>query len=897
MTDELKWARAEVRSVFPETPFISAWVFEESSASPEAPADICLQHVRDSDLVILLVGGDTSDAVRQEVHEAIASEIPLLAFLFPADERSRDAQALVEEVGREATWKGVTSRNAFRRELNRAIEDVLIQGVRCVDRAQRGARRTSVLEGMSRASMSRCASRWLAVGVPQQLATQMATDPSIGERPGISAEVAGQPLSILAGELGAGKSLCAERFLQRAIAEAASSRSSPLPAFAKADDLQRPLEDWSLAACEELGDPRRRGIFLVLDGLDELGGARAHKLLVDARELTAKWPGSIAVLTSRSIPVIKDAPECVAIPELTSEDLLELLGRVRGAEVTDAFLHTLPTQLQASIRRPLFAILLGIWLAQHDRVPASRGELLAFVAESAVTAHGASTCKLEPALRNLAVQLLTCGEQTVPKAEIATGTLLESLLDTGLVVERAGRVSFPLALLMHWFACEGLKSGVPQPTALLQNREALERWREPLAILLGSGGFDQASRYLQELVREVPGFAASIVSKALSQWGQADDPAMGDPLDCARRIRWAFSGWKEGLQELGDRVTPTEAGGSLLPLAITTARDHRHFTAAWYSGPADRPEVFSLQPDERVFEHGTGWEMAFTNQVRREPAWPWRLALEHIVPEIDSLLGRYGLVVPDGPLVDEAVWYAACRLMDKNPLRGRPIALESVPDLAGARAEALLGSPLAPQVTVQQFRDAIRDLRVAGSEELLPPWPVPDFPFPDRGHDWIWNFYSPERMRDRLNVVVRMGLVAYMQIVRRWFPRVRQHMATAVTCPARAEGQIYHRPGSTELKGCPRGFWYLRPIGGNGEIQSDIQLVTARLQWSYGADQEIYEELLRYRPHAAEWIPFTRRGIGSDLLHEYPVARFAYQLLMDDLGRLGLADAHSPRLL
>lgn len=884
----------EVRDAFPDVPFMSAWLFEESSASPTAPADFCLQHVRDSDLVILLVGSDTTEAVRAEVHEALLVGKPLLAFLLPSEQRTDEARALIEEVQREVTWKRASFKSSFRRELNKAIQDLLIEGVRSKDGKEQVPIQRSRLEGLGRASRVRCVSRWLAAGVPLQMAREMVTDTSVGEWPGVFASAARQPLAILVGELGAGKSLCAERLLQRAIARAAATHNSPAPAFVGAGDLDRSLEDWALAACDGLGDPGKRGIYLVLDGLDEVGGARAHRLLVDARELAAKWRGSTVILTSRPIPAVIDAPECVPIPELTSEGVLDLLRRVRGSEVTSTLVHGLPAQLQASLRRPLFAILLGVWLAQHDGIPASRGQLLVFVAESAVAMRGAPTQKLEQALRRLAVLLLERGEQDVPKAEIATGQLLESLLDTGLVVEQTGRVSFPLALLMHWFASESLKSGFPEPTSILRNREALERWREPLIILLGTGGFDQATHYLEGLVREVPGFAAGIVTKSISRWGRADDPAIGEPLECGRRIRLAYSCWKEGLQPFGVRVTPTAADGRLLPLALRTADDHRHFTAAWYSGPADRRDVSFLSPDEDVFRHSSDWVGAFTNQGRSESAWPWRLALEGITFEIDFLIGRHDLAVPDGPLVEEAVWYMACRMLERNPLRGAPIALESIPRLTSSRDDALLGSRLAPWLMVRQFRNAVQALQEDGCQELLPPWPVPDFPFAGRRSDWIWNLYSPERTRDRLNVVFRKALVAYLQMVQRWFPRVRQHMATAVTCPARVEGQFCPSSGSRELHDCPRGFWYLQPVDEAEEIQSDIQLVEGKLSWSRDADQKIYERLQRYRPHAAEWIPFVRHSIGSDLLHEYPVTRLAYQLIRQDLGWLNLADSHSP---
>lgn len=894
MTSELQWARKAARTAFADSQFYSPWIFEESPASSEAPIEHCLRHVRDSDFVVLLIGSDTTNAVCAEVHEALTHRIPLLVFLFPAEHRTSEAQTLIAEVGQQATWKKVRSKTDFHRQLDQAIADELALAVRSGHHRMRLTTRRARLEELGRVSRARCINRWLATGLPYSLATELTDDHSVGDWSQALYSHPEQSLNILVGELGTGKSLFADRLFQRAIGEANSSFGSQIPIFLEAKEVRTTIEQCALAACEGLGDPRQLGVLLIVDGIDALGAKGAHDLVSEARVLASKWPRSTVFLTSRPLSGVKEAPECFWVPGLNDAQIVDLLGMVKGDEVQSSYLLSLPQHLRTAIDRPLFSLLLGVWMAENPGRPTSLGTLLVFLAGSATGRARDLSDQVEQALKKLGVLLIERGEQGVPKSEIATGLLLGSVLDTGLVTEQSGKLSFPLLLLAHWFASQSLFDGIPAPASLVSRIDMLERWREPLAIFVNLAGFDQASKYLQTLVKQFPGRASGILHDSISHWAAGTREHIGSPLDCGRKLRSAYLCWLEGLGALGRRIGPVSSEGDLLPLAIRAAQSEDRFEMAWYKGSDIRDEVSHLPPEQHVFSSSDEWEGGGYYSTHAEASWPWQWALKEVSTYLEMLLERRNLPVSNGPLLEEAVWYKVCSMLGRSTLCGDPIPLDEIPLFKSAPDDAFLGAQQAPWLTLGQLRQTVTSLREAGTTHLLPPLPYPDLlPSAGRRSVRIWNLFSSECMRVRASEVILKAHIAYRQIVELWFPRIGPHMRTAATLPGRIVGLLRHSPGSTSLSDCPTGYWYLEPVSQSEEISVDIGLSDERLTRDHATSDLLYKELIRERPQASEWLSFVRHGFAASLLlHEHPVTNLTYSLLWDDLEELHFVSGH-----
>lgn len=131
---------------------------------------------------------------------------------------------------------------------------------------------------LMRASIARCAGRWLAVGLSRDEAVALADDTGVGAPSADLLPDESRPVVIWTGPMGSGKSIAAERVHQRDVLSAAQMEDAPVPVFLGAAECIPSLSAAATAACAEIGDPRRRGARLVVDGLDETGQEAAGNL-------------------------------------------------------------------------------------------------------------------------------------------------------------------------------------------------------------------------------------------------------------------------------------------------------------------------------------------------------------------------------------------------------------------------------------------------------------------------------------------------------------------------------------------------------------------------------------------------------------------------------------------
>ena len=184
-------------------------------------------------------------------------------------------------------------------------------------------------------------------------------------------------MKLLIGDFGVGKSLLAERLLQQAIADARLSADAPIPVFLKALELEHRLEQHIRLGSGEIANPRVQGAFVVVDDVHEVGIGRANQLLSESRILTGSWPNTSIIMTSRPIPGLGDAEETIAVEPKSEEDATAIISIIAGFPVTPGIIASWSQSIRETIRRPLFAVLMGSFLKDGaDRLPYSGVELL-----------------------------------------------------------------------------------------------------------------------------------------------------------------------------------------------------------------------------------------------------------------------------------------------------------------------------------------------------------------------------------------------------------------------------------------------------------------------------------------------------------------------------------------
>lgn len=90
------------------------------------------------------------------------------------------------------------------------------------------------LDELWRESRARCAARWRQLGLSREEAFELAADLLVGAPSPRARSALQRPLTIMTGEVGAGKSLLLDRLFQRAIVRLREDPEAPLPAFVEA---------------------------------------------------------------------------------------------------------------------------------------------------------------------------------------------------------------------------------------------------------------------------------------------------------------------------------------------------------------------------------------------------------------------------------------------------------------------------------------------------------------------------------------------------------------------------------------------------------------------------------------------------------------------------------------
>jgi hypothetical protein len=880
MDDELAPARACVEEVLSAAPFLLPWLFEHTPASAQDVQEAYLEKVRRSVFVFWLVGSRTTDPVVKEVQEALAAGRRLIVFLLPAATRDETTVELLEQVRPRVKYRELQSLEELAAEVDLAVSDEINRALQELPGMSRVAR----LDELGRASRARCIERWQVAGVDATLALALAQDITVGGAPEDSLPGEERPFRVLRADMGAGKSLAGERFHQAAIAEQLTDATAPVPVYLRARDADEDLHGSVLESCEGLGDPRQQGASLVLDGIDEPGVGAAAKLFEQARVLARTWPGSRVLLTSRPLSVIEDAEELAYLPALELPVAAELVGRVAGIDVTLGFQAGWPENMRQAVRVPLFAVLLGGYLRRSGgTVPGSRGELLQSLVEQAV---GRVEGDVRPLLRKLAVLSLGRGGGPVPEREVLGTDDPARLEETRLVVRRERTLVFPLIVLAQWFAAESLIDGDPTPAQLAADAGRLEVWRYPLAIAVGTYGYEQVSALLGPLAAAHAGFASQVVEEGLAKWSQAEEVTPPPALDCARQVRDASEQWVNGAASLKDLFWPVVRDGRLAPTGAHV--DGAWLTTAFYAGDEQIPDVTELPqgglgalfaPGDAALED---WVNLHGARPGRQAAWAWRWSFEQLRSALEGQLQARMLRLIDGPLADAELWGIVCTLDELTFMHDQSVPIAPAADAVPEDVEIMIFGP-GRRILTRGVGTALRAKLTAGVEELTPPFPGPDL----QPGEWAWSAWGEQRLLERTRAVYMAAIEGYEALTAGQFSSLAPGMQTAVTFPAVLHG--YLNPGTPAggFHGGPVISWWLEalPAGETSRVELEIQHQGRREEEHAEFEQHAQNTRTR-RPQQSAWLDSTSHSSILDVFTLFSAQELVYHWLWNDLKRI-----------
>lgn len=881
MNDELRLARECVESTLSAAPYLLPWAFEHTPASSQNVDESYLTKVRAADLVFWLVGSTTTDAVKREIDEAVASNRPLLVFVLPASGRDGLTQELLDSIRARVKYRELEDIADLEAEVGLAVSDEISRKFR----GRPGMSRMEKLDELGRASQARCVESWEAAGVDTSLALRLSRDVRVGALSNLTTFVQSHPTSILSGDIGAGKTLAGERLHQEAIVAQFDDASAPIPVYCQAQNLTGALEQMVLSSADGLGDPHHQGASIVVDGIDEPGAGVAADLISQAKVLARTWPETHILLTSRPLSALDGDEAVVCMPQLSPEEALSLVGHVAATGITSGRASQWPESLRDAIQLPLFAVLLGSHLHRSGgRLPTSRGELLSSLVERAI---GTVDEDMGPLLRRVAVRSLLRGGGPVPEGEVAGLKGAPQIEDTRLVVRRDRTLVFPLIVFAQWFAAESFAAGDVAPQDLVADPAGLEAWRYPLAIFVGTYGHEAVSELFGPLVRAHAGFASQVIEDGLSQWSTAEDVLPPSALECGRHVREATDAWVTGVGSLRGLLWPLVRSNRLG--AIGARVEDHHLTTCWYVGAEERPEVSEL-PAEMTgavavlrSKKSTQWAALHSARPGKQAAWAWRWSFEQVRSVIAYKLKNRALPLLDGPLADAEIWAKICSLRGFSFLYNKPIAIGPVFAALPPDADVVAGAR-GTLVRTDGLTQALRARLEAGQAVLQPPFPGPDLPIKGvfAGQPW-----SDRELLRRTQAIFSTAIAGYEQLAGGLFASVAPWMQMAATLPVVIRGRLYPVDRTLHFPGPPTLTWWLKALPKKSESQVQITFgLRDGYQERYNPFRKAAGRTVKLRPGSAHWLEATLHESAPEVFSLWSAQELVYGWLWDDLRRI-----------
>jgi hypothetical protein len=740
---------------------------------------------------------------------------------------------------------------------------------------------------LTQLSRARCIARWQAAGLSREEAIALADDPLVGAPEPEYLPTPQRPLVVLVADLGAGKSLIGERLFQAALGLASENSVAPVPVYLEATDCIGRVEHAVLQQASGIGDVWQQGAAVVIDGADEAGGG-ANELLQECRILVNAWPQTTIVITSRPLPsfdpdICRD--ERMDVKLLPEEDAMALVRRVARNE----HLHPYgwPQSVRDALRRPLFAILLGIYFQPgQDRRLTSAGALLQHLVERALGRTVADRAASNALLQRIAVISTDRVVAFVPTSEVTTRDQLSQLLESRLVVERDGRIGFPLAVLREWFAAHSLANGEPDLSDLIEDRARLHRWRYPIVMFVAMYDDNRVHDVIEQLAERHPGYTSEIISAALPGPHEGGEESPYTPIEWGPWIRRAVAGWSVGIGPLSTRVAPVTDTGHVRSLAIVGQGDTLWMT--WYYGTDALPDIVDFWP-ARGGPH-PDWPGSLMTHSVPHRAWAWRCTRDSIRYTLTNQLRKRSIPVTDGPLLAERFWQISRAMARHLSSWSDPIPISDVDrTLKGIGENTSLGLRGGVEVRppeVSWYRQRIASLQADGESEIVAPYPGPDTRRRTAAH-WIWDNYSDEQFLQRTAAVFTAAVEGYTQLVATWFQAFEPELATAALFPAKLVGMLVPPSCSQATPAETPGLsWYWLPLARGQQSSLCIEIGV-----EHSDHRELFQimrdQVRRFRPREADWLPMSIHGTDAGtILAENPATELVYKWLEDDLRRI-----------
>lgn len=585
-----------------------------------------------------------------------------------------------------------------------------------------------------------------------------------------AAQIFDDPLNVLIGPAGSGKSELAEEWLDLATDRLMEFDSSPIPVWLHASELTATaLQDVLL---RRLGQSQlsQRGVALVVDGLDEVDTLTGHRAIDQASVLVQADSRSSAVLTSRP-GVLPQGASHVAWDGLDGKAALQIVESISGSERTTWGWND---HLVETIRRPFFAIAAGVSILEGAR-PSGQAQLIDLLARRALErASSASTVVQSRELFDLMASLAVSLVQSEGTEDGLSFADQQRALTSGLVQRTStGTLQYSLPLFLQWFAASKLLDDQSLVDEAVSTGSLFDRWRWVLAIAGIVASPSQLDELLSRVIRANPG-AGSWVLARISD-GRRAFRAAGqgnvDPVAAPQRLVVAFRTWIDAIGDLATLVYPATKG-STFTLGVRTSGNA--VDIGWHLVASSRDTAVALPAEVHPLARRIppGWWPDRSGSIAEGEQWPWNLSQSRFKSSFLKILESHPRFGPPG-----GVWNTEYRYQTARRLSGSTSAF--FPNISRdqliVQAKALLDGVPRPQpanflvagaeLSGAEILDLLAWLEGIDGPDVVRPAPRPDVDVSDMTSGWIWDLYTPAGLQDFYRHVLDQACVAYDEAV------------------------------------------------------------------------------------------------------------------------------------
>ena len=805
---EMARARALAIETVDNYPGMRVWAFEHAPAGSESARDMYIRNAGKADFVVWLIGSTTTLPVAEEVYACIRAQGRLLVFMLPAQQRDQRTQELINRVSKVVTWREVDDVERLPENIETALANEVARAFRDPTPRNLG----SILEQKLKESISDTKRLWTTLGVGEDIALELARDPSIGHK--LDLPISGV-FQVVATQ-GSGKTLAAHRLFQHAIRNRLRDHSEPLPVFLSARYISGELKDNIETALENQGAFHTQRVLVIIDGLDEVGRYEANQVLGRIETLTDAHENVAAVVMSRCLPGLKLMVGSTALPSCTDEEFLSIASRVAGRTIKSG---EIPYQISKS-RIPLFAVIVGSYYKTCGRqLVSSPSRIVDHLVKKILEESEEFPEERAEPLKMLAIACITSGKSVNKAAVNPKASVHAQLAATRLVVEYNEEFDFALAIFREWFAARAL---VEKTVSLSDIDLDTDRWVVPLAIAINSESSSLGHEIMETISTKDPGVASLVLEEVKHNWSR-EEPTEHLPDGTAREMgtkyRQAMFNWKEGLGPLMQAIGPASSGGDILTLAV--AKGQGMVTTCWYGGEEQMDPVVDipLGLNPHSYEHSKNWQRWRSSVIEPTIVWPWTATKEELSSSLSKLLDTYCFAL-DSTIGFREYATALAKSVTSNPLtESRAPRTSDLIDWIGDRITMIGRGPGNSIIVGQQrftvkelelVRDRLLELQRSIGDTTLDPWPGQDKPWPESRTAVLWyELYSERQLLERTKAIFVGALRIYNDIVEQWFPAFNRRHQMSYMLPLRLEGVLSLKvaPNRSQRSSATLSWW------------------------------------------------------------------------------------------